>query len=153
MSKVGWWERKFSPSSILHKIGLLYPWKKKGKLRFIQWSERTLLLSPLRNFTGKEQWISSLWKMKWLDSILLLLSIIRSLLTFFARNLRESQLSDVGTPTHTSSNSFCTVPILPPPETCLIQIRKPITLLSKWIMAKSSHHHLINVARQHFIAF
>ena len=148
MSKVGWWERKFSPSSILHKIGLLYPWKKrKIEVYTMEWT----------NVASKS--IKELHRKGTMNQFTLKNEVARLYPTLalhypltphiFCPKFERKPIIRCWN----ASNSFCTVPILPPPETCLIQIRKPITLVSKWIMAKSSHHHLINVARQHFIAF
>ena len=63
-------------------------------------------------------------------TLLLLSSIIRS--HFFARNLRESQLSDeVLEVVFAVTVIFLLARLYPPPETGLIQIRKPITLSAK----------------------
>ena len=51
--------------------------------------------------------------------------------TFFARNLRESQLSDVLEVVFAVTVIFLLARLYPPPETGLIQIRKPITLSAK----------------------
>ena len=63
---------------------------------------------------------------------LLLLSLLHYPLTFFARNLRESQLSDVVLEVvFAVTVIFLLARLYPPPETGLIQIRKPITLSAK----------------------
>ena len=62
---------------------------------------------------------------------LLLLSSLHYPLAFFARNLREGQLSDVLEAVFAVTVIFLLARLYPPPETGLIQIRKPITLSAK----------------------